>query len=249
MRAPLVDYHCHLDLYRDCESVFAAARSSDVEIFAVTTTPLAWEQNCKLAMGASNVRVGLGLHPHLVGTPSADVRTFERLAPRVRFIGEIGLDAGPKWYKSFALQTEIFSNALELCVDYPGKVLSIHCVRAYPELFSLLDKHWSDDAGTLILHWFSGSLSEAKRAMECGCFFSVNSEMIRRPQGRRLLEALPIQRLLTETDGPFISDLGGNAFRPADVRDTVAAIASIKDMPLDEVISTLWRNVQTVEAL
>jgi TatD DNase family protein len=247
MRIPLVDYHCHLDLYRDHESAFAAARNSDVEIFAVTTTPLAWERNCKLAAGSANVRIGLGLHPHLVGTPSADVGAFERLAPGARFIGEIGLDAGPKWYKSFDLQREIFANTIRLCVDYPRKVLSIHCVRAHRDLFSVLDKHWSDDAGTLILHWFSGSLSEAKRALEHGCFFSVNSEMIRRPQGIRLIKSLPIERLLTETDGPFIADSGGNAFRPADVHDTVKAIASAKDRSLDEVLSILWRNVQVVE--
>lgn len=248
MRVPLVDYHCHLDLYPDCESAFGAARNGNVEIFAVTTTPLAWEQNCKLAAGSPNVRIGLGLHPHLVGTSSADISTFEKLAPRARFIGEIGIDAGRKWYRSLGLQSEVFAYILQLCAEKPRKIMSIHCVRAYRQLFLLIDKHWSCDAGTLVLHWFSGSLTDAKQAVERGCFFSINSAMLGRAEGVRLVRTLPIERILTETDGPFITDLDGNALLPADVHQVVTGIASAIDKSPSDVLSILWRNVQALEA-
>src|SRR5438132_2340862 len=247
MPAPLIDYHCHLDLYRDYESVFAAAGGRDIQILGVTTTPLAWRQNCKLAADSPNIRIALGLHPHLVGTASADLAAFERFVWDTRFVGEVGLDAGPKWYKSLGLQSETFAHVLHLCARRPHQILSLHCVRAYRQLFLLLDKHWSRDAGTLVLHWFSGSLAEANHAAERGCFFSINPAMLRRPEGIRLIKTLPIERILTETDGPFGTDLNGNALRPADVQQTVEGIASATENSFTDMISILWTNLQTLE--
>jgi TatD DNase family protein len=66
MHQPLLDFHCHLDLYRDHEAVYQKFRGEQVEILAVTTTPRAWTKNLELAAGASNIRVALGLHPQLV---------------------------------------------------------------------------------------------------------------------------------------------------------------------------------------
>jgi TatD DNase family protein len=62
-----------------------------VEVFAMTTTPLAWKRNNELARDCPNIRVGLGIHPQIVGTKEADIGLFERLIDEARYVGEIGL--------------------------------------------------------------------------------------------------------------------------------------------------------------
>jgi TatD DNase family protein len=248
MSEPLVDYHCHLDLYGDHERVFTEAETRGAEIFAVTTTPLAWARNNELRRGAPNVRIGLGLHPQLIGKPLADLNVFSTLVKDARFIGEVGLDAGPAYYKSLEAQRLMFSEVLRLCAAAAPKILSIHCVRAHTALFELIDKHWHDSAGTLVLHWFSGSLASAKQALERGCYFSINSAMESSATGSRVLAELPIERVLTETDGPFTTSSRGVARSPGDVMSAVRFIARVKNIEAADVQAQVWRNIQRVEA-
>lgn len=248
MTDPLVDYHCHLDLYGDHKAVFDAARTSGAEIFAVTTTPLAWARNNELSRGAPNLRIGLGLHPQLIGKPQADLNTFSRLVKDARFIGEVGLDAGPLYYKSLEAQQSTFSEVLRLCAAAGPKILSLHCVRAYKQLFEIIDRHWHDSAGTLVLHWFSGGPSDAKRALDRGCYFSINPATESSATGSRVLQNLPVDRLLTETDGPFTKTSAETPRSPGDVMSAVHFISRVKTMRAVDVQAQVWRNLQKIEA-
>jgi TatD DNase family protein len=247
MAVPLVDYHCHLDLYSDHKAAFNAAKASGAEIFAVTTTPRAWAQNNELSRGAPNLRIGLGLHPQLVGKPLADLDVFNTLVKDAPFIGEIGLDAGPLYYKSLEDQKSAFSQILRLCAATAPKVVSLHCVRAHKQLFELIDRHWHDSAGTLVLHWFSGSLPDARRALDRGCYFSVNAATESSRTGMRLLEEIPIDRLLTETDGPFTMSSPETPRSPGDVISALRLIARVKKLPAVDVQKQVWRNLQKIE--
>ncbi len=244
----MVDFHCHLDLYPEHERVFAAARGSGVELLAVTTTPRASAHNLELAAGTPTIRVGLGLHPQLVGQPVADLPMFKRLASKTHYIGEIGLDASPQYYRSFQAQRETFAAVLQACVRSAPKVLSIHCVRAHRELFRLLEAHWSPDAGTPVLHWFSGGPAEARRAINLGCWFSINPAMGRSESAACVLKSLPIERLLTETDGPFVSDHSGRVLQPGEVLGSVELIARCHSRPRAEVEAVIMKNLERIRA-
>ena len=71
-----------------------------------------------------------------------------------------------------------------------------------------------------MLHWFTGTKAEAKRAVELGCYFSINIEMLKNERHTALIMGLPQDRLLTETDGPFVKGAGGT-MRPRDVTLTL----------------------------
>ena len=89
------------------------------------------------------------------------------------------------------------------------------------------------DNSQAILHWCTGTGSAARRAVELGCYFSINEEMLRSEKHRKLISILPLERLLTETDGPFILH-EGTPLRPRDVHRTVHEIALIHNLaPLD----------------
>lgn len=198
----LVDYHCHLDLYSDSEGVFAECLQHGVAALAVTTTPHAWPKNKEMAERFPVVRVALGLHPQLVAERGAEIRIFEKFFSETRFIGELGLDAGPQFYRSINQQKQIFEKVLQMGNEAGGRILSVHAVRTTRDILALVEKHLLQERGRVVLHWFNGTNSEAELAARLGCYFSVNAQMLASPKRQPIVAGLPLQRILTETDGP-----------------------------------------------
>lgn len=243
MRPDYVDFHAHLDLYPDLRAAIAACDRRRTATLAVTTTPKAFARNAELAEVSKFVRVGLGLHPQLVAERSGEIALFEKLLRRSRYVGEVGLDAGPRHYHSLELQKSIFQRILLLSADEGHKILSIHSVRAAKLVLDLLEEHLPRHRGTVVLHWFSGSVGEARRAIALGCYFSVNERMLASPNGRRILQEIPEDRLLTETDGPFVQR-DGKPIGAGDVAKAVKAIAALRRRSISSVQSLIVDNLR-----
>ena len=238
-----VDFHCHLDLYPDHEELVAECDREQVLTLAVTTTPRAWARNCELAARSSNVRVALGLHPQLVAERGAELGLLERLLAKTRYVGEVGLDAGPRFYRSFDAQERVFERVLSACAEQGGKVLTVHSVRAVAKVLGHLERRLPPDRGRVVLHWFTGTAAEARRAVALGCYFSVNAEMLRSPRHRQLVASLPADRLLTETDGPFV-ECDGRPVRPRDISNTVTMLAAARAEPVELTARTVIANLR-----
>lgn len=221
-----VDLHCHVDLYPDHPGVIADCDRLGIVTLAITTTPRAFERNVELAAGSPFVEVALGLHPQLVASRSNEIGLFESLLPQARFVGEIGLDAGSQFYASFAEQQRVFERILRACDEQGGKVLSIHSVRTASKVLGHLERFLRSGSCVPVLHWFTGTPSEARRALAMGCYFSINSEMVSSPKNRALIRSLPLDRVLTETDGPFVQ-IGGRPSRPTDIPSTVSGLSEL----------------------
>jgi TatD DNase family protein len=247
MPPPLVDYHCHLDLYSDHEQMFAECAREGVEILAVTTTPRAWARNKQLASTCPSIRVGLGLHPQLIADGHNEIELFEQLLGGTRYVGEIGLDAGPRDFKSFERQRSLFERILVKCAEHGDKILSIHAVRATREVLALLESCLPANRGKAVLHWFGGSKAEAKRASEIGCYFSINGEMLKTDNRREVVASLPIEQILTETDGPFTM-IQNRPAKPPDIAGTVAALATLLKLDAAELRSRISANLRNLEA-
>ena len=241
-RARWVDFHCHLDLYPDHAQLIAECDREDVATLAVTTTPKAWSRNREMAAGRNYVRVALGLHPQLVSERERELGLFEKLLPEARYVGEIGLDAGPRFYSSFEAQERVFERILRMCAEQGNKVLTIHSVRTVAKVLQHLEKALPSDRGQVVLHWFTGSAAEARRAVERGCYFSINSEMLKSVKHRELVELLPADRILTETDGPFVL-VSGAAIRPVAVSNTVAQLAELRQVAPEEMRNQILCNL------
>lgn len=243
LQAAGVDFHCHLDLYPDHEAAIARAEAERIYTLAVTTTPKAWSRNNELTRRTRYVRAALGLHPQLVAERAGELPLWEQHLPETRYVGEVGLDAGPRFYKSLEAQTHVFRHVLERCAETGGKILTVHSVRSVPKVLDLVEQHLPRDRGVVVLHWFTGTKSEARRAVALGCYFSVNTEMTRTDRGRALVADFPMSRILTETDGPF-TQIEGRPAEPADVRAATVAIAQARNLPVDMVAGAVWRNLQ-----
>ncbi len=244
----LVDYHCHLDLYPDCERVFAECSQHGVATLAVTTTPQAFPRNKEMAARFPAVRVALGLHPQLVAERGSEIRIFEQLFPETRFIGEVGLDAGPQYYRSMDQQKQVFERVLQMCKEAGGRILSVHAVRTTRDILAMIEKHLPQDRGRVVLHWFNGTKTEAERAAKLGCYFSVNAQMLTSPKREPIVAGLPLNRILTETDGPF-TKAGDRPARPFDTAETVTALANLFQVSNDVMQKQILNNLIKLEAL
>ena len=226
MRPSYVDFHTHLDLYPDLEAAIRQCDDRRTATLTVTTTPRAFARNRELAGDSAFVRVALGLHPQLIADRAGELEMLERLLPTTRYVGEVGLDAGPRHYHSFDLQKRVFGAILRLCAKAGDKILSVHSVRSGKQVLDLVEECLPEGRGTVVLHWFSGSAKDARRGADMGCYYSVNEQMLASLNGRKVLAEIPEDRLLTETDGPFVKR-GDEAIGAGDVRRAVALIAEL----------------------
>jgi TatD DNase family protein len=245
MKRALVDFHCHLDLFPDPVSAVRDAEKAGVYTLTVTTTPKAWPRNYDLTRETRFVRAALGLHPQLVAERSSEIDLWEEYLPQARYVGEVGLDAGPRYFRSIDLQKQVFNHVLQKCAEAGGKVLTVHSVRSAKLVLDLVESHLPRDRGQIVLHWFTGSKSEARRAVDLGCYFSINGAMLRNDRGRDLVSSLPSDRLLTETDAPF-TQVEGRPTTPNDVRGTVEALASLRGNTPEEIAQTISSNLSTM---
>lgn len=244
----LIDFHCHLDLYRDHPGAIAECEIDRVFTLAVTTTPKAWPRNHELTKDTKYVRAALGLHPQLVAQRASEIALWEELLPRTRYVGEVGLDAGPRFYRSFETQKEVFERVLTACARAGDKVLTIHSVRSAKAVLDMIEQHLPPQQGTAVMHWFTGSASEARRAVDMGCYFSVNHEMLANPKHAALVKNLPLDRLLTETDGPFTA-LVERPAKPSDVRTAISKLALLLERSEDVVAELLIANLKRLLSL
>ncbi|MCE4224929.1 TatD family hydrolase [Methylobacterium sp. C25] len=241
----MIDFHCHLDLYPDPEMVVRQADEARIYVLSVTTTPKAWRRTSEMAKDCTRIRTALGLHPELAHERHAELPLFEALLPQTRYVGEVGLDGSPDLKPHAQIQRKVFKTVLKLSSRQGGRVLSIHSRRASDEVLECLRAE--PDAGTPILHWFSGSQAQLRRAIDQGCWFSVGLPMSRSDRGRALLASLPRDRVLTETDGPFAQE-GNRAVKPSDVSGMADALSSVWNVSASEVRNQLATNLRRLTA-
>lgn len=242
MTSPLVDFHRHFDLYENFPDNIGLASDAGVHALAVTTLPRAWPRNYNACSGRS-VRAALGFHPQLAADHSREFNHWKEHAKDAKFIGEVGLDAGPQHYRSLDLQRSIFADILSTCTTIGGKVLSVHSTRAATQVLDMLDKLFRDPTGVVVLHWFTGGVSATKRALDMGCYFSVNAAMARTPHGRKLISTIPQTRLLTETDGPFLKTDADEDQREV-LERLLGSVSEIRREDSDQLRSAVFANLE-----
>lgn len=220
----MIDFHCHVDLYPDPQAVVVEAQKKGIYILAVTTTPLAWQGTSALVAGAPRIKVALGLHPELVAERHSEVELLCSRINEVKYIGEIGLDGSPPHRHSLPVQRQVFDRILQACATHGGRIMTIHSRGAASKVIDALESQ--PGAGPAVLHWFSGTRRELDRSAALGCWFSVGPAMLCGEKGRSLVAAMPRDRVITETDGPFTRQ-GNNPLMPWDVGQAVSHLAQL----------------------
>lgn len=241
----MIDFHAHLDLYPDPSAVVREVVARGMYVLSVTTTPSAWKGTSALEQPGARVRTALGLHPQLAHLRASELSLFDEYLPQAPYVGEIGLDGGPEYKRHWQTQLAVFDHILGACKAAGGRILSIHSRRATSPVLDRLEIF--SGAGTPILHWFSGSKRELDRAIALGCWFSVGPAMLVAEKSRALVSAMPQDRVLTETDGPF-AQLDGESAKPWDAGRAISSLADLWASSFQEVDRMLHANLRTLLA-
>lgn len=255
----LVDTHAHLDFPQfdaDRPAVVERAGAAGVEIMVNVGADLASsERAVALAAEYESIYAAVGVHPHDAKTlDGAVLSRLRQLAgqPKVVAVGEIGLDyyrdLSPRENQRRAFQAQL-AWAAKL-----GKPVIIHDRDAHDEVLRML-ADWAADlggsalAGRLgVLHTFSGDLAMAEQAVELGFYISISGPVTYH-NARKLPEivrTLPLDRLLVETDCPYLAPEPhrGKRNEPAYVHLVARRIAELKELPLTELARATTANAQ-----
>lgn len=240
---PLVDFHCHLDLYSNHSEVIEECERLKIRTLSVTNTPSVWPRNQHLVEHCRYVRVALGLHPQIVHQRVSELALFEEYLPQVRYVGEVGLDGSPEYSGTWDLQKKVFRKILELCAQHGGKILTVHSRRAAREVIEMINTYLPNDRGKVVLHWFSGTRQEAQLALDSKCYFSINIKTAESTRRRELISSLPYDSILTETDGPFVKSGDREAY-PKDVMKAIQGISTVWNTSEEAIVKRINNNLK-----
>lgn len=242
----LIDFHCHVDLYPDYQNVITSCEEEEIRTLAVTTTPRAWPRNRELTMGTHYVRAALGLHPQLIGNDvDSELALWEQYLPQTKYIGEVGIDGGSRFSDTLKQQVRVFNYILSKCSEVGGKILTVHSVHSSGLVLDAIKSYLPLDRGIVVLHWFTGNLKEAQQAIELGCYFSINTRMMQTKSGDALIKLLPLERILTETDGPFVK-INHKPAHPRDVINVVNSLAGRFKITPEEISKKIFSNLKSL---
>lgn len=197
----MIDFHCHLDLYPDALKLLPKVAERNVFTLVVTTSPRAWQATSRMFAGYDNIKIAVGLHPEVVRKKAGERALLMSCIYKARFVGEVGLDGSGRHKESMPLQESILNEVLSKCEQLGGRILSIHSRNAASHVLDMVEQQCR--VSTPVLHWFSGTIHEARRAVALGCWFSVGPAMLRSAKSRAIVKELPMDRVLPETDSPF----------------------------------------------
>lgn len=201
------DMHCHLGFCEDATQATRALAAAGVGAFSNTVTPAEFAEQRVALAGAGNVRTGVGLHPWWIGEYdiAANWDRLYGLVAHNRFVGEVGLDSSPRHVDTRKAQLDALACVAHACARTGDKVLSVHAVRAVDQVLDVLEGasvFGGMTGNACTIHWFSGTSDQLTRARRAGCYFSVNPRMLGSKRGRAYAQAIPVDRLLLETDEP-----------------------------------------------
>jgi TatD DNase family protein len=233
----MVDTHCHLDLYDDVAATIRRVEASGVFTVAVTNTPSVYEHLITLVGSAKRIRVAIGLHPELAHERDGELPLFRQFLEKTRYVGEVGLDYVTTDQERRQRQRRALTRIVQWCAEEGGKVVTVHSRRAAEDVVDMFGAF----AGTYILHWYSGSARALDRALANGAYVSVNPMMLLSQRSLAVIKRVPKERMLTETDGPFVK-VDKRPAEPPDVRRSIGGLATLWGMELDAAGEVVYEN-------
>jgi TatD DNase family protein len=260
----LVDTHAHLDFDQfDADRPAVLSRAAAAGVGAIVNVGADLESSrraVELAALHPMIYAAVGMHPHdavkLDGAALAELRQLAR-RPKVVAVGEIGLD----FYRDLSprdVQRRAFQAQLAWAAKL-GKPVIIHDRDAHDEVLAML-ADWVAErvrahgrallpAGRLgVLHTFSGDLAMAERAVDLGFYISISGPVTYQNAHRLadVVRALPLERLLVETDCPFLTPHPhrGKRNEPAHVRLVADRIAALRGMASEELAGATTANAR-----
>ncbi|HVX98533.1 MAG TPA: TatD family hydrolase [Pseudorhodoplanes sp.] len=247
----LIDSHCHLDFpdfAQELDAVVARARAAGVgRIVTISTRVRELPQLLAIADRYADVFCSVGTHPHHAheepDVTAADLAAHAR-HPKVVAIGEAGLDYhydnSPREAQERGFRAHIAA------ARATGLPLVIHAREADADVARILEEETGKGVFPAVLHCFTGGRDLAMRAIALGHFISFTGILTFRNSGalREIAAALPADRILVETDAPYLAPASrrGKRNEPAYVAETAAVLADARGVAVEEMARQTTEN-------
>ncbi|MFH1457998.1 MAG: TatD family hydrolase [Candidatus Omnitrophota bacterium] len=250
LRTNLIDTHCHLDFPQfdpDREEVIARAKEHGIEAMVNIGSSLeGTRKSLQLARQYDFIYPTVGIHPHdadKFNQQDEDILTGFLKQKKAVAIGETGLD----YFKNYSQpenQKRLFRTLLRLAKEFVLPLV-IHSRQAQTDTLKMCKEFSPVQA---VVHCFSAGEDFLKECLESGFFisFTCNVTYKKADDLRNLVKMTPLDRLLLETDAPFLppEELRGRRNEPLYVRNLAQEIAKIKEVSLDEVAKVTTQNAK-----
>lgn len=250
-----VDSHCHLNYKGLAErqgEVLARARAAGVEaMLNISTRASEWDEVLAAAEREPDVFASVGVHPHDADThPDVETATLVKRAahPRVVGIGESGLDF---YYDKSDRDRQRASFRAHIAASREtGLPIIVHTRDAEEDTHAILTEEMGKGAFTGVIHCFTASRDFADKALALGLFISI-SGIVTFKNARDLQEiakALPLEKLLIETDSPFLAPVPhrGKPCEPAFVADTARFLAGLRGESVEALAAATAANFRSL---
>jgi TatD DNase family protein len=253
----LIDSHCHLDFFEPDEvaAVLARAAAAGVEeVVTIGTRLTGSEQVFAIAEAHANVWCTVGVHPHHAAehpVPEAEAIAALTAHPRCIGIGESGLDyfydKAPRDVQQASFRAHVRAAAMS------GLPLAIHARDADEHVITILQEEWSSlGPFKFLLHCFSSGVGLAEAALALGGSISFSGILTfpKSHEVRRIAETVPLDRLLVETDSPYLAPVPfrGKRNEPALVAQTARVLAEVKGITPEALAEQTTANFRRLFA-
>ena len=240
----LIDVHTHLDLLekeKDLDKVLENSKKVKI-IITNGTSPESNRRVLEISEKYEKVKPALGMYPD-----KAISLTDKEMDKEIKFIkskkpiamGEVGLDNYR--VKNLEKQKKVLIKFIELSKELDIPII-IHSRKAEEETLDVLEEN---NAKKVIMHCFSGNKELTERAVALGYYFTIPCTITRNKTFRKLSKRIPLNRLLTETDAPYLSPRD-EANEPAFIEDSIKKIAELKQLNEEELERIIFMNYQNV---
>jgi TatD DNase family protein len=251
----LLDSHAHLDdtdFDADRAEVIERARAAGLRYIMIAgggTGPNRLDSPLEIAESHDWIYASVGIHPHDAQhfTPSHAEKILQLgRHPKVLAVGEIGLD----YYYDHSpreVQKQVLIQQMELARELKRPIM-IHCRDAWEDLREVVDAHWKSTGLGGILHCFTGNHEEARTFLDWGFLisFSGNVTFKKAENLREVVPMIPADRLLTETDSPYLAPVPyrGKRNEPAYVRGVTQELARLRNVSEEELARQVLKNFE-----
>jgi TatD DNase family protein len=249
----LIDSHAHIDFPQfaeDREAMLQRARDAGVStLLAIGTGPGPEKLDVAIPFAEQHdwIYTSVGIHPHEAKEVTRQhLDELARLAqhPKVIAWGEIGLDYFYD-HSPRDVQATVFRSQMELA--HAAKLpIIIHCRDAWDDCLALIEQHWRPTGLAGILHCFTGAFGHAKRGLDMGFLisFAGNATYPKTQNIRDVAKEIPLDRILIETDSPFLAPqpYRGKRNEPAYVAEVAKTLATVRNLAPEEIAAATAAN-------
>ena len=229
-----IDTHFHLDFYRDHKKWYEYINQINQYTICVTNSPGVYYSCKKMYPETKYLKFALGYNPKAIIHEHFDKRLFNHMLSETKYIGEVGLDFTGKLKSKQKEQVSCFDYICAAVSD--AQVLSIHSKNAESEVLDTLKKN---NVRRAILHWYTGDLKTLEKLLKCGYYFSINANMIKSVKGQTIIQNIPIDRILVESDGPF-TKVDSYTYTPSKLQGIYSQLGDF--LKCENIEKIIWNN-------